>query len=56
MSIEIIQTYETLNTKYTLYKEDGKEYWHAYFKPDNHPVNKKYFRMSGAEPRDENVQ
>lgn len=26
---------------------EGEEVWHCLFKYDTHPVNKKFFRMSG---------
>lgn len=47
----MIRQYETPMCTFTLYREDGKEFWHCGFKSDSHPVNKNYFKMSGQPVR-----
>lgn len=50
--IEVLKQHETHGCIYTNYTKDGNEYWHCYFKMKDHPVNKKYWKMSG-QPIDE---
>lgn len=47
--MRVIKRVETPISIRTLYEKDGYEMWHCYFKDDLHPVNKKLFKMSGAE-------
>lgn len=47
----MIRQYETPMCIFTLFREDGKEFWHCNFKSESHPVNKKIFRMSGQPMR-----
>ena len=55
MCIEVIKRRETVDTISTLVEdEEGNEVWYMVFNRDNHPVNKKWFRMSGAEPNETN--
>lgn len=48
---DIIRQYETPMCVNTLFRKGDHEYWHCGFKSDDHPVNKKYFRISGQPMR-----
>lgn len=47
--MKVIRKTETPMCIFTLYEEDGVEKWHCLFKDVYHPVNKKLFKMSGAQ-------
>ena len=47
---EIVREYETPMCEFTLFRKGDKEFWNCHFKSNTHPVNKKFFKMSGAQP------
>ena len=53
--IEVIRKTDTPMCTFTLYTDDEKEMVHCFFKYDTHPVNKKFYKMSG-QPKEEYVR